>query len=402
MAFDWKSFFRYIHLALFCRRGEHYRRTPRRLVQLAIACATYPFFEAGIWTGYLLDEILFRKYRRQKIKQPVFIVGNPRSGTTFLYNVMAADTRNFTCTHTWETVLAPSVTARKAYNLMGALDRRLGNPLQRQVSEGEKRLHKEVAMHKFRLRQPEEDEHFLVHTCSAIELWLFTALMEGAVPLTYFDSMPTAPDRARIMDYYVRCVQRHLYAHQADRQPGLRYLAKNPYSSAKIGSLYECFPDARFIYLARNPLDMIPSWVNSVALGWRISGGTPDPYGSRDFVLDLAEHWYRYPLECFERAPKNSYIVVKFDDLVSDIQGTVRDIYDRFGLEPSEKLERAARAAADASRRYQSKHKYSLKKIGLSRERIVERLGDIFERFGFDTREPVSANKAQAPQASRR
>jgi hypothetical protein len=391
MAFDFYSFFRFVQLGLFRAKGKHYRQTPKRFAMFAGACSLYPLFEAAIWSGYLLDDILYPGYRRQPIKQPVFIVGNPRSGTTFLYNVLAQDTHNFTCTRTWETILAPSVAMRKLCRALATLDRRLGSPLLRQVALLEERLQQEVSMHKFALQTPEEDEHFLLHTCSALELWLFTALLEGAIPLTWFDSIPSDQDRERIMGYYERCIQRHLYAHRDDPRAGPRYLSKNPFSTAKIGSLYKRFPDAKFVYLARNPLDMIPSWINSVAYGWRIPGGTPDPYGSRDFVLDLAEHWYRYPLNCFERAPRDSYIVVRFDDMVADIEGTVRGIYERFGLESSGSLTLAVQKAAERSRRYRSRHTYSLEQVGLPRERIVNRLRDVFVRFGFDTREPVSA-----------
>jgi hypothetical protein len=227
-----------------------------------------------------------------------------------------------------------------------------------------------------------------------MELWLFTALIEGAVPLTFFDSVLPERDRERIMGYYARCVQRHLYAHRAHLHSEQRYLAKNPFASARIGSLYKRFSDARFIYLARNPLDMIPSWISSVAYGWRLCGGTPDPYASRDFVLDMAEHWYRYPLECFERAPRDRYILVKFDDLTADIESAIRDIYDRFGLAASAPLERAVREAAERSRRYRSPHTYSLKQVGLTREQIVGRLRDVFDRFEFDIREHFPAARA--------
>jgi hypothetical protein len=354
---------------------------------MAAACFLYAPFEALVWGGFLLDEILFPDYRKQLVRRPVFIVGNPRSGTTFLYKVLAQDTQNFTCTRTWESVFAPSITMRRVCYVLAALDRCLGSPLQGWIAGGEERLQQEITMHKFALLAPEEDEHFHVHTGSAVEIWLFAAFLEDAVPLTFFDSMLPDQDRERIIGYYVRCVQRHLYAHCTDQHPGQRYLAKNPYSSAKVGSLYRCFPDAKFVYLARNPLDMIPSWVSSVAYGWRFAGGTPDLYASRDFVLDMAEHWYRYPLECFERAPRDSYILVRFDELVADIEETVRDIYDRFGLEPSPSLVRAARKAAERSCQYASQHLYSLEQVGLTREQIVDRLADIFERFGFDTRE---------------
>ncbi|MGH3562828.1 MAG: hypothetical protein ACRDTN_13790, partial [Mycobacterium sp.] len=32
-----------------------------------------------------LDELVYPRYRKQALDRPVFIVGNPRSGTTFLH-----------------------------------------------------------------------------------------------------------------------------------------------------------------------------------------------------------------------------------------------------------------------------------------------------------------------------
>ena len=79
MSFDFYSFFRFAHLALFKSKGEYYQQTPRRFALFAGVCSLYTLFEAAIWSGYLLDDILFRDYCRQEIKQPVFIVGNPRN-----------------------------------------------------------------------------------------------------------------------------------------------------------------------------------------------------------------------------------------------------------------------------------------------------------------------------------
>jgi hypothetical protein len=39
----------------------------------------------------LLDLVLFPRYRRAKIEAPVFIIANPRSGTTFLHRIMCLD-----------------------------------------------------------------------------------------------------------------------------------------------------------------------------------------------------------------------------------------------------------------------------------------------------------------------
>ena len=46
----------------------------------------------------LLDEIFHRGYRKVQIKQPVFIIANPRSGTTFLHRLMALDEEQFVYT----------------------------------------------------------------------------------------------------------------------------------------------------------------------------------------------------------------------------------------------------------------------------------------------------------------
>src|SRR4029450_8548812 len=69
-----------------------------------------------------------------------------------------------------------------------------------------------------------------------------------------------ADRKQRTMKFYKSMLQRHMYA------TGKKYfVAKNPAFSPKIATLLELFPDARIIYLARNPLDMLPStvsWIN--------------------------------------------------------------------------------------------------------------------------------------------
>src|SRR5688572_26821538 len=46
----------------------------------------------------LLDEIFYRGYKKVQIKQPVFIIANPRSGTTYLHRLVALDDERFTYT----------------------------------------------------------------------------------------------------------------------------------------------------------------------------------------------------------------------------------------------------------------------------------------------------------------
>lgn len=386
-AFDFRSFAKFTRLALFRARGTNYRLTPKRVGVGAAFYALFGAVELATWIGFALDDLFFREYREVQIREPVFIIGNPRSGTTFLQRLLAKDEENFTCTQMWEVLIAPSVTQRRIVQALGALDRRLGRPLDSLATAWQERCQGENEVHRVALRAPEEDQYLLVHIWSTLAVWLFAAILEGAGPYTYFDSAVPPAAKERIMTFYKRCIQRHLHAHAGDDQRGKHYLSKNPSASPKVEALYEFFPDAKIIYLARNPLDMIPSHISLIDYTWRIFADPVEAYAARDYVLEMARHWYTYPLERLEQAPEESYIVVNFGDLVGDAEQTVIDIYDRFGFEMTPRFAQVLREEAEKARHHESDHEYSLEEMGLTRQQIVSEYEDIFDRFGFDTGE---------------
>lgn len=393
MGFDFKGFVRFTCKSLFNSRGTNYRLTSRRIAWLALFYAVFPVVELVTWIGLLLDELLFPGYRQQGIRQPVFIVGNPRSGTTFLQRLLARDEKNFNSMRTWEMLLAPSITMRKVISGLSALDRRLGSPLHRCLGLLEETWQEENTVHRIAVRAPEEDEYLLTHIWSNLKIWLYAAMLDEAERYTHFDAKMPPTEKERIMTFYTRCVQRHLYAHGGS---DVHYLAKNPHFTPMIDALYDCFPDVRIIYLARSPLDMIPSYISLKEREWRILGDPVDEVGSRDYILDMAEHWYSYPLERLEHAAQDSYIVVNFNDLVNQAGQTVAEIYERFGLEIGPAFAEVLRKAAERARHHQSEHKYSLEAVGLSREQIVDRYEDVFDRFGFDTRADTQSSQMEA------
>jgi hypothetical protein len=374
---------RFTYKSLFQSRGTNYRLTAKRVGVLLISYTAYFLFELMAWAGLLMDEILFPDYRDIEIREPVYIVGNPRSGTTFLQRLLARDETTFNAMRTWEMLLAPSITTRKVFWTLSRLDRRLGGPAHRLLGMLEESWQEENVVHRIAIRAPEEDEYLLIHIFSSLKIWLYAAMVDEAAPYTYFDSQMPEEKKERIMAFYKRCVQRHLYAHgDKDRH----YLAKNPHFSPMVDALYEHLPGAKIIYLARNPLDMIPSYISLKENEWQLVGSPVEEYGSREYVLDMAEHWYTYPLERLEQAPEDSYIVVNFEDLVTSAQETVREIYHRFGLEMNAAFDEILQQAAERARNHESEHDYSLHEMGLTREQIVTQYEEVFERFDFDTR----------------
>ena len=78
----------------------------RRWLLLLIGLPLFCLFQLLHWLGFLLDELLFRDYRKVRIEAPVFISGIPRSGTTFVHRSLAQDRAQFTTVSTWEAALA--------------------------------------------------------------------------------------------------------------------------------------------------------------------------------------------------------------------------------------------------------------------------------------------------------
>ena len=77
-----------------------------------------------------------------------------------------------------------------------------------------------------------------------------------------------------------------------------------------------------------------------------------------------------YPHQYLKKLPANQYLQVRYKDLVTDPKGTIEEIYRRFDFNLSPEYARILQREADKARSYKSKHNYSLRKMGLSRQSI--------------------------------
>ena len=69
-----------------------------------------------------LDHLFFPGFRDVQVKRPLFIVGQPRTGTTYLYRTLARDTGCFTCFRFID-FLFPSIVLMRCAGFVAALDR---------------------------------------------------------------------------------------------------------------------------------------------------------------------------------------------------------------------------------------------------------------------------------------
>lgn len=384
MAFNFKLMFKLVYKSLFASKRTNARLTPKRLGIILILFPSYILIEITNWIGFLLDEIFFREYRQVEVKEPVFILGIPRSGTTFLHRLLAKDKERFTSMKLWELAFAPSIIQKKFWIALGRLDRQIGSPVVKRIVSCERWLFEKFrGMHKTSLFEPEEDEFMLVHIFSSSFLYVVFPFDDDLQPFMRFDEELSPTHRARIMAFYKKCVQRHLFVFGR----GKRFLAKNPSFSFKVRSIGETFPDAQIVCMVRTPFQVIPSTVSLLSHYFSIFTSPIEPYPMRESIYRITLHWYRYPINQLEEWPQERHAIIKYGTLVQNSEQTVLNLYERFGFNMHPRFRQVLQEEAEKARQYKSQHVYSLEQTGLTREKVVSDYKDIFERFGFDTME---------------
>jgi hypothetical protein len=334
----------------------------------------------AVEAGRMCDEVLYPDYRRQPVEKPTFIFANARSGTTLLHRLMCLDEERFAGFKLYESIF-PSISYHRLIDRAAALDAPLGGQLHRLVQwVNARQLGGWEGIHTTGLDREEEDECLFVYTLDAPGLLLLFPYVDE-LPRAYWLDRADPAIRRRVMDYYEDCIKRQLYV----RGGGRTFLNKNALFTGRVRSVWEKFPDARFIYLLRHPYETIPSFLSMFYVTW----GTHSPDIPKDSpeiraFAQLAIDYYRYALECRREIPEEQFLLLQYRDLVANPRETVERVYEHFGLEMSDRYVARLREATSQARSHRSEHTYSLEEFGLTREYIYEQLGDLFEEFGFE------------------
>jgi len=396
MYFDFRRFFKAMFLSFFKWRESPAPFDAKRVTFLVAFAIGYPLVEAFNRFCFLLDELLYPEWKQVKLKPPVFIVGNPRSGTTFTHRVMAKDEGQFFYFKAWE-IFFPAIVQKKALSLLGRIDGRFGSPLEKMVRRIESRTFDDFnKMHRLSAFEPEEDDKLTLHIFSSLDLLWFFPFKELTIGFAHFDEMLSDTDRNRVMGFYKDCIRRQAFFKGSQG----RLLSKNPVCPPKVNSLLVHFPGCQFIYPIRNPLEVVPSMVNMAHEMWKATIRIPDGFPMQEDVYDTLKYFYTYPLARFKSLPDHAYAVVRYNDLVSHPKETIEDIYGRLGWTVSEDFSDILRQEEEKAREYRSEHLYSLDTLQISRERILNDLGDIFKTYRFEVELPLIPKKSAADPVS--
>jgi hypothetical protein len=332
------------------------------------------------WICFLVDDLFWPGHKTQPLNKPLFLLGNFRSGSSFLHRLLAEDSGNFTTLRTWDIFLTPSITQRKIARLAKRIDAIFGQPLLKLLARFDQRSLGTVRIHPISFFSPEEDESLLLFNFSTFFVSFLFPFMDEMPPYAYFDDKISEQERHAIMKFYRSCVQRHLYANGGN----LHFLSKNPSFSAKISTLKEYFPDARIIYLVRNPIEMLPSTVSWLSFVWHVFGKPVERYPYRLQILQFTQYWYRHGLDFLDNHPSTHHLILKYEDLFQDPAGEIFNFYQQFGYHITNQTKRVVVAAVQQNQHYNSDHDYSCEEMGFTSEQIFNAYPEIFARFGYE------------------
>ena len=374
----WRSFFP-------AADGAYQRFSLQRLVVMLLFWP--PFLGLLLINRFCLwlDNLLFPAFRSIDIKQPVFVVGIPRSGTTFLHRLLAGDRQRFTTTTLWELIFAPSILQRRCWLYLAALDRKLGAPGAGTLHWLERKLLGGLdGVHKTGLLDPEED-----YLALAPYLGCFLLILpfgdNAFWQLARLDRDASADQKKHLTGIYRGLMQRHLYVYGSDKT----LLSKNPSCTPCLHSLVEEFPDARFIACTRTPYEAVPSQVSSILIGARVFSGKPDVSWWRRGLTDMLEHYYETLMDCHQCWPEHRFQLVSMRYLAGAPMATIDAIYQAFDLPVGQSYRHWLSKENETAKQYRSGHQYAGDALGISCEEISQRFAKPIHYFNFsDLQEP--------------
>ena len=329
----------------------------------------------------LIDEIFFPGFHKKKIKEPVFIISNPRSGTTYLHRLIALDKERFAYTkfsHTFQM----TTSFAKFYNIIRWIDRHIMfNILSRTMDKADEKFWGGWDdIHALGFNKTEEDEMVFAQQMMSVGIFIPFPYFHLTNDTKFLDR-ETEDIRKNVMDYYESSVKRFMHANE----DGKTYLAKNVMSTGRFKTLLQRFPDAKIIYIARHPYDAVPSFASMFSAMYKLhSPEMPDNDPAKRAWAQLGIDFFKYSQEMKRLVPSSQFIELKYDDLLGDPQGTVLKIYKHFNWLPSEKFLEKLSKEEVRNRQYKSNHEYSLEQYGFTKQEIYNELGPFMDELGFD------------------
>jgi hypothetical protein len=302
----------------------------------------------------------------EPIEKPIFIVGLPRSGTTFLQQLLALD-KEMRVTPFWEQ-LGPLPDHDAA--IRPPDDAPMIERARRDIEGLQNHAPGLLAMHQLAVDAPEEEIYLLGPAfASMVYEWVYI--------LPQFADWYAKADHTEGYRFFRQILQ----ALQWMRGGG-RWLLKAPQHMEQIKPLMAVFPDALFVETLRDPVTAAISNASLSGYGQRIRTDHPNPHAAGQSCMVIIE---RLVSSLLADQPHDDprFLPVHFAALMADPLCEVRRVFDAAGMALTPETE--ARMAAYVEANSQSGHNgnsYAPEDFAIDVQGLRSRIAGYYERFG--------------------
>ncbi len=164
---------------------------------------------------------------------------------------------------------------------------------------------------------------------------------------------------------------------------GRRIVIKSPAHTARVRTLLEMFPRAKFVHLSRDPYALYSSTVSL----WRSLNESQGLQAVTDeswlgpFVIDSLKRMYAAYWEDRERVGDDRLVELRYEDLAADPKGEIERLYDRLGLGDFARIEPALDTHLASVKNYRTNRRPHDES---QRELVRREWAEYFERFGYE------------------
>ena len=296
-------------------------------------------------------------------KDPIFILGHWRSGTTLMHELMVLDGQfaspsTYACFAPWHFLLTEKLMVKYGSALLP--DKR---PMDNMRAGWE---------------LPQEDE-FALMNLGAPTPYLRIAFPKAEPPwMNFVDMRDISPSDLEQWRRKLRWFVNALTLHHGGRQ----LVLKSPPHTGRVRELLALYPNAKFVHMVRDPRKLFMSTLRL----WRSLEDVQGMQHERDderlksYIWECLNRMYNAFEEARTLVPQNRIIDVKYEELVADPVSTVGRVYSHLELgdysEVGPKI--AARFAAD------SEYKVNEHRINPELEAaVLANWGQYAKRYGY-------------------
>jgi hypothetical protein len=304
---------------------------------------------------------------KQEIKEPLFIVGLSRSGTSILHELLTQDPRHRALL-SWEARYPCPPPEEDSYET----DPRIALA-ERDLTLWPKLVPSYQSMHEMGARIPTECGDITSNAFIGDRLPALHQIPSYAASIADADMRPAYEIHKQILQILQWKVKRE------------RWLLKAPAHMNWLPTLFDVYPDARVIQTHRDPLQIMGSTVSLISAILWMRTKAVDPEGVK---LAFGPAYYAPQLYNVMRQrddgviPASQFYDVRFQDMMDVPFETIAGVYEYFGWEYTDEAETGMRAYLEHKPRGKfGKHFYSFDDLGLDLATERERYAGYQERF---------------------